>query len=97
MGEMITALKVDFDTISEDIEDFFDENPLESISQTIEDHDLIIKEVENLRTVYRGKHNQLKSVLDEAEFNANYKEPYSNNITMFKEYIKSLTSHSPSR
>ena len=90
MADFTETLKIDFNTITEDINDFFDENPVDSVSQTIEDHDLINKEVENLRTSYRGKHNQLKSVLDDAEYQAEFKTAYDTNITKFKEYIKKL-------
>ena len=97
VNENITAtmadadnLKVEFNTVTEDLEDFFDENPVADISKTVEDHDLINKEVEQLRSMYRGKHNQLKPLLAAPEYEQEIKPKYDINITKLKNYIKTL-------
>ena len=90
MADVKATLKVEFNTITEDIADFFDENPVAEVCQTVEDHDLINKEVEQLRSSYRGKHNQLKVALDDAEYETDFKQAYEGNITKFKEYIKQV-------
>ena len=53
---------IDEGTIGEDIDDYIDENNLENML-SIEEVDEKIQQVEELRTAYRRKRNELKVLL----------------------------------
>ena len=55
MGE-VARLKNEEASISGDIDDFFDENIIKEIGNRAEDYDVVNKRVEDLRSLYRGKH-----------------------------------------
>ena len=62
MATNLDVLFADEATIPEDIDDFLEENVVADLGHSVEDYDMINKNVEGLRSAYRGKHNQLKSV-----------------------------------
>ena len=62
---------IDERTIGEDIDDYIDENNLENML-SIEEVDEKIQQVEELRTAYRRKRNELKVLLG-----LNYGESYA--------------------
>ena len=62
---------IDEGTIGEDIDDYIDENNLENML-SIEEVDEKIQQVEELRTAYRRKRNELKVLLG-----LNYGESYA--------------------
>ena len=47
-------------THGEDIEDFIEENPSDQFGNSVADLDRIISKVEDMRSTFRGKHNELK-------------------------------------
>ena len=53
MAEKIQTLKLQLETISDDIDDFMDENPIEHLCTAIEDLDINISRIEQLRSKYR--------------------------------------------
>ena len=58
--EGIQQLAAQIATISDDIDVHIDENPIEDICSSIEDLDVIVVKVENLRTQYRSKHQEMR-------------------------------------
>ena len=56
--EGIQQVAAQIATISDDIDDHIDENPIEEICNSIEDLDVIIMKTENLRTQYRSKYQE---------------------------------------
>ena len=58
--EGVQQLAVQIVTISDDIDDHIDGNPIEDVCSSIEDLDVIIKETGNLRTQYRSKHQEIR-------------------------------------
>ena len=85
-----TQLAAEEMTISEDIEDFLDENIVKEMGNNVDDYDFVNKRVEELRSRYRGKHNQLKSVLKDDEYNDKYGDTYVNKLDEIKEYVRQL-------
>ena len=57
--ERIQQLAAQIATISDDIDDHIDENPVEDICSSFEDLDVIITP-ENLRTQYRSEHQEMR-------------------------------------
>ena len=48
-------MALDLVALSDDIDDFLDENPVEEISDSLADLDAAIKRVEEFRTIYRSR------------------------------------------
>ena len=65
-------LLIDEATIGEDIDDYIDENNNAENVLSIEEIDEKIQRIEELRTAYRGKHNELKVLLG-----SNYEQSYA--------------------
>ena len=84
--QKIDSLKVDESTISGDAADFIDENEVDE-SCTVEQIDVKISKVEQLRTSYRQVHNELKILLQE-RYGTEYGSTYEDKIQMMKSYIK---------
>ena len=76
MDELAT-LTAEESTIAEDIDDYLDENPIKEIGQNIGDHDIVCKRVEDLRSIYRGRHKQLKTSMGDVDYKAKYDIAYS--------------------
>ena len=89
MGD-VDRLRIEEETISGDIDDFLDENDIKEIGNKAEDHDVVNRKAEDLRSSYRGKHIQLKSAMADADYQENYGAGYTEKINSLKEYIKSL-------
>ena len=79
-------------TISDDIEDFIEENNIKDIGKNVNDYDSVNKSIEELRSVYWGKHNKLKTVLHEIEYKDKYEVTYMKMLDIIKGYIKELTA-----
>ena len=88
----VAQLEVEEATISGDIDDFLDENEIMEIGTRVEDYDCVSKRVEDMRALYRGKHIQLKSRLDDDTYNGKYGEDVAKKLSILKEYIKELKS-----
>ena len=88
--QKIDSLKVDESTISGDAADFIDENEVDE-SCTVEEIDVKISKVEQLRTSYRCIHNELKILLQE-RYGTEYGSAYENKIQMMKCYIKNVNA-----
>ena len=74
-------------SLSMDIDDFVDENPVEDFGNSIEDMDSIIKRVEEMRSTFRNQYNQLELLMGQT-----YTQQLARNcdkkVVMLKEYIK---------
>ena len=79
-------------TISQDIDDFLEENVIKEIGNNVADHDDICRRIETLRTSYRGMHNQLKASMDPGDYKDKYEVEYNERIQSIKDYIKCLKS-----
>ena len=91
MDELAT-LTAEESTIAEDIDDYLDENPIKEIGQNIGDHDIVCKRVEDLRSIYRGRHKQLKTSMGDVDYKAKYDIAYTKKLDDMKKYIKLLKS-----
>ena len=91
MDELAT-LTAEESTIAEDIDDYLDENPIKEIGQNIGDHDIVCKRVEDLRSIYRGRHKQLKTSMGDVDYKAKYDIAYTKRLDDMKKYIKLLKS-----
>ena len=85
--EGIHQLAAQIATISDDIDDHIDENPIEDICSSIEDLDVFIVKTENLRTQYRSKHQEMRISLGN-QYNETYGVNYEEKLSLMKEYIK---------
>ena len=83
-------LLIEVNTIFEDINDFLEENVINEIGSNIGDHDEMCRKVEELRTSYRGKHNQLRASMDLEEYQDKYEADYNECMQSIKQYIKCL-------
>ena len=90
MADHIANLKSQEATISEDIDDFLDENIVKEIGNSVEDFDQAKRRIEELRTNYRGVHNQLKTAMDDQDYKTCYDIPFPAKIQVMKDYIKYL-------
>ena len=85
--EGIHQLAAQIATISDDVDDRIDENPIEDICSSIEDLDVIIVKTENLRTQYRNKHQEMR-ISEGNQYDETYKVNYDKKLALIKEYIK---------
>ena len=85
--EGIHQLAAQIATISDDIDDHIDENPIEDICNSIEDLDVIIVKIESLRTQYRSKHQEIRISLGN-QYSETYKINFEEKLALIKEYIK---------
>ena len=74
-------------TISDDIEDHTDENTIEDICSSIEDLYIIIMKIENLRSQYRSKHQEMRISLGNQQ-KKTYEASCQEKLALIKEYIK---------
>ena len=79
------ALVIDEPTIGDDIDDYIDENNLENML-SIKEVDEKIQQIEELRTAYRRKHNELK-VLLASNYEESYAEDGKKRLASVKNYI----------
>ena len=87
--EGIHQLAAQIATISDDIDDHIDENPIEDIWSSIGDLHVIIVKTENLRTQYRSKHQEMRISLGN-QYNETYEVNYEEKLALIKEYIKKV-------
>ena len=82
------ALVIDEAIIGEDIDDYIDENNVEenNVVLSIEEVDEKTQRIEELRTGYRRKHNELK-VLLASNYEESYAEDGKKRLTSAKNYI----------
>ena len=85
--EGIHQLAAQIATISDDIDDHIDENPIEDICSSIEDLDVIIVKTQNLRTQYRSKHQEIRISLGN-QYSETYEVTCEEKLALIKEYIK---------
>ena len=85
--EGIQQLAAQIATISDDIDDHIDENPIEDICGSIEDLDAIMMKTENIRTQYRSKHQEMRISLGN-QYKETYEASYEEKLALIKEYIK---------
>ena len=86
----VNDLVADEATISEDIDDFLDENIIREIGNAVEDYDRINQKIEDLRSAFRGKHKQLKSSIGDQEYADKYADQCRTKLDAIKDYIMNL-------
>ena len=84
--DLVSSLKVKFDSTVDDINDFTDEYDLKGCSCTIQDIDDVITKIENLRSKFRTLNIQIKSL--DFKVADNHQEIYNQSIDKIKEFIK---------
>ena len=75
-------------TVSEDIDDFLEENEIEDIDT--EEFEQVGKRAEELRTLYRTVHNKLKTLLGAQVYADEYQAAATEKLDAIKQYIKGL-------
>ena len=85
--EGIQQVAAQIATISDDLDDHIDENPIEEICNSIEDLDVIIMKTENLRTQYRSKYQEMRISLGN-QHKETYEPSYEEKLALIKEYIQ---------
>ena len=83
----IKQLAAQIATISDDTDDHIDENSIENICSPIDDLDVIIIKVENLRTQNGNKHQEMRISLGN-QYKETYEASYEEKLALIKEYIK---------
>ena len=87
---MADQLIIEEATISDDIDDFLEENTIKEISSNVQDFDLVNRKAEELRTQYRGIHNKLKAVMGDQQYKDKFDISSSKKLEDIKLYIKAL-------
>ena len=87
---MAEQLQSEEATISEDVEDFLDENAVKDLGERLKDLDLANKRIEDLRTRYRSIHNRLKISLGDQPYKDSYEDSFKFRIAQIKDYIVEL-------
>ena len=64
----VQVLKSQVEAMVDDIEDFLDENPVKEIGNVVEDYDLVLTKIEELRSLYRQKISQSKPMIGDVEY-----------------------------
>ena len=75
-------------TLSEEIDDVIDENPVEEISECIKDIDAAINKMESLRSKYRNVHKDLRTYFGE-NYDPQFGKLFGEKLLAMKFYIKS--------
>ena len=76
--------------MSEDIDDFFDENELCDIGEDPSEYDTLAQKAEAYRSSYRSVHNKLSTTMGIDAYEGKYKELYSTKLEKIKMYVKAL-------
>ena len=74
-------------TLDDDITDYLDENPFEDFEDSMTDLDKTTSRIEDLRTLYRGKHNELNHALGDQLYEKKYGELFPAQLEKMKRYI----------
>lgn len=75
------------ESISDDIDDFIDENPSYHFGNSIEDLDKAISRIEDLRSAFRARHKELKNHCRD-RYGESLHKAYSSTLDVVKEYLK---------
>ena len=89
MEESINQLIIEESTISDDINDYISENPVEDDDswQDVCDLEKLVKRVEEFRSAYRMKHKELRLVMGEETYVTKFGGQHDAMIKMMKDYI----------
>ena len=86
----INVLTVDEATVSEDIDDFLDENELCDVGEDPSEYDSLAQKAEAYRSSYRSLHNKLLTTMGSDAYEEKYKELYSTKLEKIKIYVKAV-------
>ena len=86
-NSMMNQLLVEESVIAEDITDHIDENPVQDLCDSIEDLDVSVNKMEELRSRYRGKHKELQFSIGD-DYEPKIVKSYERMMTVMKTYIK---------
>ncbi len=75
------------EALTADVYDFVDEHPIQDICENVNDIDKVIARAEDLRSSYRGVHNDLKRLLPD-EYEETYGQTCSKVLDLIKHYIR---------
>ena len=89
----VNQLTVDEATVSEDIDDFLDENSVDEIGDDSSEYDSLAKRAEDFRSNYRSIHKQLLTTMGVEAYKEKYKESSVEKLELIKQYIKNLKHH----
>ena len=75
------------DSLSEDIDDFIDENPVRELGNLLEDIDLVISKVEKMRSDFRTVHKELRMNYGEKRYRSTFEGYYKQKLDQIKLFI----------
>ena len=87
---MADQLLIDEATVSDDIDDFLEENEVKELGSNVQDFDIVNRRAEELRTQYRSVHNKLKAAMGEEPYKERFNESSAKKLEAIKSYIKAL-------
>ena len=90
---VLDQIKIQEESMADDIDDFMDENPLDDISSSILDLDNAIKGIESLRSIYRNKHKEIVNGVGEDNYEQKLKDEFQSRIDYMKKYILTAKSY----
>ena len=81
-------------SLSNDIEDFIEENPSDELGNFVEDLDRIISRMEEMRSSFRAKHNELKILYEGSpgKYTAQLEKACTTTLEEVKKYLKVVRS-----
>ena len=88
--EILRLLKSQTYALIDDINDFVEENDIDDIKFCVEDIDVTIHRIEDLRSTFRDKIGQIKSQMTDEDFTGEFGEKPEGVISQIKHYIFQL-------
>ena len=79
-------------TVSDDIDDFLDENDVHEVGDNPGDFDSLAKRAELYRTSFRGLHKQLLTVMGIEPYEEKYKKMCAVKLDSIKKYLKKINA-----
>lgn len=85
--QTMSNLAIQVESLSEDIGDFIDENPINKEIQTVEDLDVCIDKITNLRSIFRNKYKELRA---HESYQSTHDGTFESKMTAVKNYIADM-------
>ena len=74
-------------SIADDIEDYIEEHPSNDVGNSIDDIDKVLGKMEELRSAFRGKHNELKVQCGPHRYPPNLEGSRETTLARIKSYL----------
>ncbi len=87
LGDDAKSLEVEIFSLSDDINDFIDENPTDDLRHNVADIDAAIQRMEDFRSIFRQKHRRLIEHIDMTTYTQKFQRTADEMVKKCKDYI----------